>query len=350
LRGGAPKGRVMDPKKNYYQILGVPESADEGEIRKAFRKLAKKYHPDLNPGDKGAESKFKEINEANEVLSDRKKREEYDAVRKGVFTGGFGGGFGGRQAGGPFGWGGGRQGRGSVFYQQGPEVGLEDLFGDLLGGGRGATTFGGAPGADVQVELPVEFLDMARGAEREVSYPRPKLCPSCGGTGRAGRRACPQCRGEGRVETLERIKVRIPPGARDGARIRVPGRGAEGSGRGGSGDLFVQLKMVPHPYFRREGNDVYVDVPVRYSEAVRGAKIRVPTIEGSVTVTVPPGSSGGRMLRLKGKGVPQPGGGVRGDQYVVIRIAVPSNASPEFLALVDKLAAFEDPDPRGRLI
>jgi DnaJ-class molecular chaperone len=152
------------------------------------------------------------------------------------------------------------------------------------------------------------------------------------------------------VESLERIKVRIPPGARDGARIRVAGRGAEGPGRGGSGDLIVQLKTVPHPYFRREGNDVYVDVPVRYSEAVRGAKIRVPTIEGPVTVTVPPGSSGGRRLRLKGKGIPQPGGGARGDQYVVIHIAVPSGTSPEFLALVDKLAAFEDPDPRSRLI
>ncbi len=329
----------MDPRKNYYEALGVPEDASGDDIRKAFRRLAKKYHPDVNPGSKTAESKFKEINEAHEVLSDAKKRAEYDAVRKGAYAGW------GDAGAGPFG----RQGGAGGFGRGGPfryeeTVDFGDIIGDLL---RGQGGFGrAARGGELSLELEVDFLDMARGAVKELSYSRPRVCPSCGGTGRSGRRGCAECLGAGVKQVPETIKVKIPAGAQDGAAIRVPGKGQEGEQRGEAGDLVIRLKMRPHPYFRRSGNDILVDVPVNYSEAVKGAKITVPTIDGPVTVTVPPGSSSGVKLRLKGKGVPAPGSPARGDQYAVLHVAVPGARSEDYLKLVERLKEFEDPNPR----
>jgi DnaJ-class molecular chaperone len=326
----------MDPRKNYYELLGVSENATPDEIRKAFRRLAKKYHPDVNPGDKEAESRFKEINEAHEVLDDKKKRAEYDAVRKGVFTGGFGGG--------PF------RGQGGFdfdpgSYSRGEHFDLGDIFGDLLGGGGFAHA--AARGADLTTDLSVDFLDMAKGSVQELRYRRPRACPTCRGTGRSGRRGCPKCGGAGTTERDERIKVKIPAGARNGSTIRVARKGAEGVGPGRSGDLVIRLRTIPHPYFRREGSDIHIDVPVTYSEAVKGAKISVPTIDGQVTVSVPAGSSSGRKLRLRGRGVPVPGTSSRGDQYVVLQVMVPKEQSREFLSLVEQLAEFEDPNLRG---
>ncbi len=332
----------MDPRKNYYEALGVPEDASADDVRKAFRRLAKKYHPDVNPGNKSAEAKFKEINEAHEVLSDARKRAEYDAVRKGAYAGW--GGAGGGPSGRPGGAGGfGGFGRGGPFqYEESVDFG--DIIGDLL---RGQTGFGrAARGGDLSIDLEADFLEMARGTVKEISYQRPRPCPSCGGTGRAGRRGCPECLGAGVTRVPETIKVKIPAGARDGASIRVPGKG-EGAGPGReAGDLVIRLKARPHPYFRRSGNDILVDVPVNYSEAVKGAKITVPTIDGPVTVTVPPGSSSGVKLRLKGKGVPAPGTSERGDQYAVLHVAVPGARSEDFLRLVERLKEFEEPDPR----
>lgn len=327
----------MDPRKNYYELLGVSENATSDEIRKAFRRLAKKYHPDVNPGDRAAESRFKEINEAHEVLGDKKKRTEYDTVRKGVFTGGFGGE-------GPFRWPGGSDFDSGV-YARGEPFDLGDIFGDLFRGGGFAHT--AARGADLTVEVSVDFLGMARGSERDLQYRRPKVCPACRGSGRSGRRGCPQCGGTGMTEGNERIKVKVPAGAKDGSTIRVARKGAEGIGPERSGDLIIRLRMLPHPYFRREGSDIVIDVPITYSEAVKGAKISVPTIDGPVTVSVPAGSSSGRKLRLRGRGVPMPRGSSRGDQYVVLQVAVPKEQSREFLSLVEKLAAFEDPNLRG---
>jgi DnaJ-class molecular chaperone len=330
----------MDPRKNYYEALGVSEDASADDVRKAFRRLAKKYHPDVNPGNRSAEAKFKEINEAHEVLSDEKKRAEYDAVRKGAFAGwgGTGGPYG--RPGGPGGFGGG--GGGPFRYEETVDFG--DIIGDLL---RGQGGFGrAARGGDLSLDLQVDFLDMARGAVREVSYSRARTCPSCGGTGRSGRRGCTDCLGAGVKPVPESIRVKIPAGARDGASIRVPGKG-EAAPQGADGDLVIRLKMLPHPYFRRSGSDILVDVPVNYSEAVNGAKVTVPTIDGPVTVSVPPGSSSGVKLRLKGKGVPVPGKSGRGDQYAVLHVAVPGTRSEEFRRLVEQLKAFEDPDPRS---
>jgi molecular chaperone DnaJ len=324
----------MDPSKDYYKVLGVMENASVEEIRKTFRKLAKKYHPDVNPGDRSAENRFKEINEAHEVLGDEKKRKEYDALRKGVFTGG-----------GPFrGTGGFHSDRRS--YSPGEPFDLGDVFGDLFSGGGFAPP--AARGADLTMELPVDFLDMARGSVRTLEYRRPRACTACQGSGLSGRKACPQCGGAGMTEGTERINVRIPAGAQDGSTIRVARKGGEGIGKARSGDLIVRFRMIPHPYFRREGNDIYLDVPVTYSEAVKGAKISVPTIDGPVAVSVPAGSSSGRKLRLRGRGVPKPGTSSRGDQYAVIQVAVPKEQSEELLSLVERLAAFEDPNLRGR--
>ncbi len=323
--------------RDYYEILGVPESATPEEIRKAFRRMAKKHHPDVNPGDKGSEARFKEVNEANEVLGNKKKREEYDAVRRGAFAGGR---WGGEEA-----RGGGRApgGFGSASFD------FEDLLGQFLRNEGGGSSHPGR-GEDIRVEVSVDFLDMVRGGVREIRYRRPRTCPECGGTGRAGRRGCPVCFGHGVTETEERVKVKIPAGARDGATIRVPSKGEERASRGGSSDLIVELRMLSHPYFRREGNDILLDVPIRFSEAVKGAKIQVPTVDGPVMVTVPAGSSSGRKLRLKGRGVPTPGTVERGDQFVILQFC----SSPfirrlppeEFLKLVDRLSQYEDPDLR----
>lgn len=328
----------MDPNKDYYAILGVPRNAKEEEIKKAFRRLAKKHHPDVNPGDKSAEARFKEINEANEVLSDRKKREEYDAIRSGAFSGGFRGG-------GPFGGSGGFgfEPGGRVYHTE--TIDFDEIFGDLLRGGGG----GFAPGIqarDVHVEISVEFLEMAHGTVREIRYNRPRICASCGGTGRSGRKGCSQCLGSGFVQREERIKVKIPAGAQDGSKVRVAGKGEE-SAPGRSGDLVITLRMIPHPYFRREGNDILLDVPIHYSEAVKGAKIPIPTIDGPVTMSIPPGSSSGRKLRLRGKGVPAPGTTSRGDQYVILQVTVPATRAEEFQKIVEKIAEFEDPKLRA---
>jgi len=332
----------MDPRKNYYEVLGVSESATQDDIRKAFRRMAKKHHPDVNPGDKNAETRFKEVNEANEVLGDRKKREEYDAIRKGAFTGGGAGEFRGWD---PFGGGsfkGGRStrgGRGSFSF--------DDIFGQIFRQEDHGGSDSPGRGEDIRVEVLVDFMDMVNGGVREVRYRRPKTCRDCGGSGKSGKQGCPVCFGHGITEEEEIIKVKIPAGAKDGATIRVSSKGEERAARGKASDLIVQLRMRPHPYFRRDGNDIFLDVPIRFSEAVKGAKIRVPTVDGPVMVTVPPGSSSGRKLRLKGKGAPAPGKTERGDQFVILNIIAPKSTSEELEKLVDKLEQYEDPDPRG---
>ncbi len=327
----------MDPKKNYYEILGVPENAKDEDIKKAFRRLAKKHHPDVNPGDKSAETRFKEANEAHEVLSDRRKRGEYDAVRRGGFAGGGRGG----PFGGPGGFG--FEPGGPVYHSE--TVDFDDLFGDLLRGGPGGYAAGDRQGRDIHMELPVDFMDMANGAVREIRYNRPRACAFCGGTGHSGRKGCTRCLGSGATESEERIRVKIPAGAQDGSKIRATGKGEERPG--GGGDLVLTLRMIPHPWFRREGNDILLDVPINYSEAVKGAKIPVPTIDGPVKVSIPPGSSSGNKLRLRGKGILAPGTTTRGDQYIILHVAVPGSRSEEFIRLVEKIAEHEDPNLRG---
>ena len=322
----------MAARKNLYEVLGVPKDADKEAIRKAYRKLARQYHPDVNPDDAAAEARFKEVSEAYAVLSDEEKRRNYDEFGDVSLESGFDAEK-ARQAreafGARFGAGAGAGGPGPEFFAGGGgqefEFGdLDDLLGRVFGarGGRGRAR--AMRGPDLETELELDFLDAARGGERRVTLPLPQ-----GGS--------------------ETVTVRIPPGVADGGRIRLPHKGAAGPGGGPRGDLWATIRVRPHPVFRREGRDLVVDVPVTVSEAVEGARVEVPTLEGRATVTIPAGTDGGRKLRLRGKGIPDPGGGAPGDLYVVVRLRVPHDLDDEGRKALETLRRFEPENPRGDL-
>jgi DnaJ-class molecular chaperone len=320
---------VPEPaKRDLYQILGVARDASEDVLRKAYRKLARRYHPDVNPNDKTAEEKFKEISHAYSVLSDAEKRRAYDEFGDVSLEGGFDPeaarrareAFGAR-----FGRGGGQPG--GVGEAEGFAFeGLDDLFSDLFarqGGGRMR-----GRGADVEAELSLDFLDAARGGEQRLTLTRP------------------QPDGSLRPET---ITIRIPPGVADGGSLRIPGKGGPGRGGGPSGDLHARIRVRPHPFFRREGRDLVLDVDVTVREAALGAKVEVPTLESRVTLTIPPGTDSGTRLRVRGKGFPSPSGGASGDLYAVVRIRVPRDLGARERKLLDELAERDPPDLRKEL-
>src|ERR1700735_1535233 len=355
-------------KKDYYEILGVKKSASAEEIRKAFRKLARKYHPDVNPGDKSAEEKFKSLSEANDVLSDPKKRKVYDQVgfysdnidpataeayARGGGTGGFGGG------GAPGGFSGGGSGAQGIPFdfggfdfsdlvdnaargrRSGGSGGFRDIFGSIFGGGNAATTeVGPEPGTDLEYQVNVPFWTAIRGGVMKLNITRqdvcehchgqgyleaPGKCPECNGTGQitqtggrmkvnvqcprchgTGKKlaTCPTCHGDGTVTKTEPLEVRIKAGTRDGQRIRLPGKGNAGAHGGVPGDLYAIIRTGDHPIFRRDGDDISLTVPVSAAEAALGAKIEVPTIDGRALLKIPPGTQSGQKLRLREKGVP----------------------------------------------
>src|SRR5579862_4330828 len=400
-------------KKDYYEILGVKKSASADDIRKAFRKLARKFHPDVNPGDKAAEEKFKALSEANEVLSDPKKRKIYDQVgfysdnidpataeayaRAGA-TGG--GGFpGGQQPGGqgvPFDFGGfdfsdfiNTAGRGQPSSStSGGSGSFRDIFSGIFGGGRGAAQAeeGSEPGTDLEYQVNVPFWTAIRGGVMRLNITRndvcatchgqgaiesPGKCPECNGTGQitqtGGRMkfnvqcprchgtgknisTCPVCHGEGTVSRTEPIEVRIKAGTRDGQRIRLAGKGNAGDHNGPPGDLYVIIRIDPHPLFRREGDDIYLTVPVTAPEAALGAKIEVPTIDGRALLKIPPGTQPGQKLRLREKGVPSATKeGARGDEIVEITVTVPTPRDERTKELLKELAKLNPDDPRAAL-
>ncbi len=406
-------------KKDYYEILGVKKSASAEDIRKAFRKLARKYHPDVNPGDKSAEEKFKVLSEANDVLSDPKKRKIYDQVgfysdnidpataeayaRAGGGSGasypqGFPGGFqdGGAQPGGqgvPFDFGGfdfsdlvDSAGRGRKTSGSGG--GFRDIFSSIFSGGRGASTVeeGPAEGSDLEYQVNVPFWTAIRGGVMRLNITRhdlcsqchgqgflesPGKCPECNGTGQitqtGGRMkfniqcprchgtgknltTCPTCHGEGTVTKTEPLEVRIKPGTRDGQRIRVPGKGNASAHGGAPGDLYAIIRTGEHPIFRREGDDIYLTVPVSATEAALGAKIEVPTVDGRALLKIPPGTHSGQKLRLREKGVPSATKeGVRGDEIVEITVTVPMPRDERTKELLRELAKLNPEDPRAEL-
>jgi len=318
-------------KRDLYKVLGVARDAEADALKKAYRKLARRHHPDVNPGDKAAEEKFKEISEAYDVLSDAAKRRNYDEFGEVSLQGGFdaeqarrareafGARFGGGAEGGP------QFGGGEPF-----EFGdLDDLLGRFGFGGRGG---GGRAaslrGSDLQAQLELDFLEAAKGGEKRLTL---------------------QLAGEdGRLRS-QTLTVRIPPGVADGGRIRLRGKGAPGLGGGPPGDLWATVRVRPHPVFRREGRNLIVDVPLTIVEAIRGAKIEVPTLDGRATLTVPPGTDSGQKLRLRGKGIAAPGGGVLGDLYVVVQIRVPKQLDADALEKLDALAGAGPEDPRKEL-
>jgi molecular chaperone DnaJ len=403
-------------KKDYYEILGVKKSASQDEIRKAFRKLARKYHPDVNPGDKAAEEKFKSISEANDVLSDPKKRKIYDQVgfysdnidpaaaeayaRGGASgAGGFGGFPGGAsQAGGQgvhFDFGGfdfsdlvDQASRGRRSGTSSGGGGFRDIFSGIFGGGRGAAAqeAGPEPGTDLEYQVNVPFWTAIRGGVMRLSVTRQDVCTNCHGQGyieaagkcvecngtgqvtQTGGRmkfnvpcpdcqgtgknisTCPVCHGEGTVSRTESLEVRIKAGTRDGQRIRLAGKGNAGARGGAPGDLYVIIRIGEHPVFHRDGDNIYLTVPVTASEAALGAKVEVPTIDGRAELKIPPGTQSGQKLRLREKGVPSATkDGARGDEIVEITVKVPMPRDERTKELLRELAKLNPEDPRAEL-
>ena len=402
--------------KDYYGILGVKKSASADEIRKAFRKLARKYHPDVNPGDKVAEEKFKVMSEANDVLSDPKKRKIYDQVgfysdnidaatadaysRGGGSTGagGYGGFPGGQPSNGAqganFDFSGfdfsdmfdGARGRKPASSGSGGG-GFRDIFSGIFGGkGGGATAEGPDPGSDLEYQVNVPFWTAIRGGVMRLNVTRRDACanchgsgftealgacPDCGGKGQVtqtggrmkfnvpcprchgtGRNisTCATCHGEGSVERTDPLEVRIKAGTRDGQRIRIPGKGNAGLRGGPAGDLYVIIRMGEHPIFRRDGDDIYVTVPVSVTEAALGAKVEVPTIDGRAQLKIPPGTQSGQKLRLREKGVPSATKeGARGDEIVEVKITVPMPRDERSKEILRELAKLNPEDPRAEL-
>jgi molecular chaperone DnaJ len=313
----------VTPKKDYYDILGVSRSANDKELKAAYRKLARKYHPDVNPGDKTAEEKFKEVSGAFAVLSDPDKRAKYDRLGHDAFEPGFD----------PF------QGT-TIDFQDLGLGNLSDIF-ELFGGG--AARRRGAPrraarGEDLQLEMSLPFGDAIHGTTVEVAIPRGIACATCGGTGRVGGGVCRVCRGGGRIQSTEKVKTRIPAGIDDAERIRIPGKGNDGIGGGPAGDAYVNVRVEAHPMFRREGDDLVCEVPVGVIKATLGGDLDVPTLEGRAVIKIPAGTRGGQRFRLKGRGVAARAGHPTGHLYAVVQIVTPRDLDPQSRELFEQLA------------
>jgi molecular chaperone DnaJ len=362
-------------EKDFYAVLGVPRNASPGDIKKAYRKLAQRFHPDSAKGDAAAEERFKEVSAAYDVLGDEKKRREYDQVRD-MASSGF-------RVGGP---GGGRVRFEDLGFDAGVG-GLGDLF-DLFGGGFGrGGARQGARGADLAAEVEVSFEDALAGTTVPLRVSgnapcgtcggsgarpgtRPQTCGQCGGTGqgavdqglfsmarpcpRCGGRGqviddpCPTCHGSGSTTATRTLRVKVPAGVEDGARIRVAGRGESGGPGSRAGDLFVTVRVRPHPLFGRRGADLTLNLPVTYPEAALGAQVKVPTLNGAVTLKVPSGTRSGRTFRIRGQGAPRRGSG-RGDLLVTVQVEVPSRLTKEERQLLKRLQEVSGESPRTRL-
>ncbi|MGE5646586.1 MAG: DnaJ C-terminal domain-containing protein [Acidobacteriota bacterium] len=330
--------------RDYYEVLGVPRTASDQEIKRQYRKLAAKFHPDVNPGDKSAEEKFKEINEAYEVLSDPEKRKRYDQL-------------------GPN-WKAGAEFTPPPNWERGPRVEFGD-FEDIFGTGRGPGGFsdffesmfgrrGGARagagvrrrGADVEAEIEVTLEEAHHGATRRITFQATETCPECGGSGSKDGQRCPACRGSGRTARPKSLEVTIPAGVRDGSVIRLAGQGEPGSAGGPAGDLLLRVRIEPHDLFRIVGeDDIELEFPVAPWEAALGARVSVPTLDGTVEMTIRPGTQGGQRLRLRGQGLNRRGGG-RGDQYVRLKIVIPPKLTARERELFGELARVSRFNPR----
>jgi molecular chaperone DnaJ len=362
----------MPAVKDPYTTLGVDRKASDEEIKKAYRKLARQYHPDRNAGDKDAEERFKEVQEAYSILSDAEKRKTYDA------GGGIFGGAGGFD---PGAFRGGFGGVGDI---------LSDLFGGVGGrSGGGARTPRQERGRDLETEVHVSFDQAMEGAQVPVSVPLSAPCPTCrgtgakpgtsptvcsrcqgrgleaesqglfsisqpcrqcGGTGTEIKDPCPTCQGSGRTRQVKRYRVNIPAGVRDGSRVRLAGKGEAGPRGGPAGDLYVVTRVGDSPIFSRKGDNLEVEVPITIPEAIRGATIEVPTLTGTKRIRVPPGTQHGTVQRLRGEGPPKLSRSGRGDIHYKLQIDVPSSLSREQSEAVDDLAAVMDGNPRERLL
>jgi molecular chaperone DnaJ len=373
---------VATRTKDLYEILGVPKTASADEIKKAYRKLARQYHPDRNPGDKEAEERFKEIQGAYDVLRDPEKRKQYDRLGSRIFTG---------------------AGRGGNYQWSGNIGDLGDLgdLSDLLGGIFGGGSFGGGRrtasarsrpraerGRDVAVAVNLSFEDSLRGittkipvdlettcstckgtgaepgttpticpvcrgrgvtAEDQGFFALSQPCPRCGGNGTVIEKPCRKCGGSGRERRTKRYTVKIPAGVKDGTQIRLKGKGEAGSAGGPAGDLIVTTRVTPSPLFERRGSDLVLDVPVTYAEAALGGEVEVPTPDGRISLKVPPGSQDGKMLRVRGHGAPKLKGGGRGDLLARLRVDVPTKLTKAEREAIENLQKVAQRDVREKL-
>ena len=341
--------------KDYYEVLGIKRDASQDQIKQAYRKLARKFHPDLNPGDKSAEEKFKGLQEAYDVLSDPENRKLYDqygdnwrAVKSGAgapppgwegaqrSTRGAGPGAGGFDFG-DFDF--------SDFRSAGGAGGF-DIFEEMFGGsGRGRGRRSGR-GRDVEAELELSLEEAHRGVRRTIQMEVAETCPTCGGSGLKDGKPCETCGGAGEVLKPKRIEANIPSGVRDGSTVRLAGQGGTGSNGSEPGDLYLHIRLRPHPVFTVKGDDLEVELPITPWEAVLGARVAAPTIDGKVELTIPPGAKSGQRLRLRGQGLNKRKGG-RGDEYVRLKIVVPKQVSAEERHLYEELKRISRFDPRS---
>jgi len=372
---------------DFYETLGVARDANAEDIRKAYRKLARKHHPDLNPGDKAAEDRFKKVQEAYDVLSDTKKKQMYDQVgfysENGMPAGGPQGpnmGFGGFDFSEAFGKGAGARGAGPA----GGTGNFQDIFNQWFGRQQGEARPAAEKGADLEYGLNIDFWQAIKGTQVRLNITRQEACATCGGTGaRPGantvcpecsgsgnvtqvagamrfsltcprcegsgrlRNRCATCHGDGRVSTEETVDVRIPPGAQQGSRLRVSGKGNAGTFGAPPGDLYITLRVEPHPFFRRDGDDIEITVPIRIDEAGLGAKIEVPTIDGRALLKIPQGTQSGQRFRLREKGVLNSRTQTRGDQLVEVMVAAPLVRDERTKELLREYATLHPEDPRA---
>jgi molecular chaperone DnaJ len=384
---------MSPPKHEYYETLGVPKGSSTDDIRKAYRKLARKYHPDLNPGDKAAEERFKNVQEAYDVLSDPKKRQMYDQFgfySENGFPGAGAGQPGGAHRTHPgmdfsgFDFSDFASNSGGAGRRTETGGGFRDIFSQIFGNRGTEAHSEPEKGGDLEYVMDIDFWQAIKGTTArvnitryetcgtchgsgssgagEVTCPQCKgtgnvsqmagamkfnlTCPRCGGSGRL-RNACPTCGGEGRITSTEAVEIRIPPGARNGSRLRVPGKGNAGTMGAPPGDLYINTKVEEHPFFKREGDNIEIRVPITVSEAALGSKIEVPTIDGRTLLKIPQGTKNGQRFRLRDKGVPNSRGGARGDQIVEVAIEAPEPRDERTRELLRELAKLHPEDPRA---
>ena len=374
----APTGHMAGKKEDYYSVLGISRGADEAEIKKAYRRMARKNHPDVNPGDKAAEERFKNIQEAYDILSDTKKRAIYDQY--GFYSDNLKDQPNGPSYGFDF--------SGMDFGGSGGHSSFRDIFSDILGGGAGQSRQRGpAKGEDIEQQLNISFMESVRGLTARINLSRQGACTSCGGggvdraaeqhtcaqchgtgqdsrghgfmrfsgacracggTGKTGAR-CKSCGGSGGVPVEETITVRVPPGTANGFRMRVSGKGNAGRSGGARGDLYLRIAVRPHEFFQREGNDILCSVPITVTEAALGAKIEIPSVDGKTLLKIPPGTQSGQKFRLRGKGAPSPRNGAAGSQIVEVRVMTPKVADERSKEILMELARLNPENPRAEI-
>jgi DnaJ-class molecular chaperone len=319
--------------KDYYQILGVSRNASEKEIKQAYRRLARKHHPDLNPGDKSAEAKFKEINAAYEVLSNSEKRKKYDQ---------FGDQW---EYAEQFAKAGGREGvrwdfgKGGTTFEYGDSSGFGDIFSSLFGdAGLGSRMKRGPQrGQDVESPIEVSLEEAYHGSTRVIQLETAEPCTACGGTGRVSNRVCTICNGAGGKIVPKRLEVKIPAGVRDGSRIRIAGEGGPGRAESSKGDLYLVVKFLPNKLFERKGDDLYTEFSVPLSTAILGGEVRLPTLDGSLALKIPLETQNGKVFRLAGKGMPRLGNSDYGNMFAKVKVVLPTNLTEEEKKLFERL-------------